>query len=81
MRQFGSYWSGERKWRIGTGWMFHVKQMDQDLQIIVCCDGSVKVVKPNGEVSTFQLLKSEVVRAQERESPYRDLREMFRWER
>ena len=51
--------------------------MATDLQIIVCCDGSIRIQKPNGEVSTLQVLRAEEVRQIENVSPYRDWRSMF----
>ena len=51
--------------------------MTTDLTIIVCSDGSIKLQKPNGEVSTLQVLIPETVRQLENVSPYRDWRQMF----
>lgn len=51
--------------------------MANELQIIICCDGSIQIQKPNGEVSTLQVLRAAEVIQIENSSPYLDWRSMF----
>jgi hypothetical protein len=46
-------------------------------EIIICCDGSVKLVRAKDQVSVLQLLSPREVEEATRVSPYKDWRTMF----